>query len=160
MLLDHLNFYVVIYEDHTISSSCKGDGVSIYPDRGEEFGSSIPHLPKALIWDPLQGDFTSMANPIFTYNNASATCALCDRTKNPHPDYSHEPIVTTRIKLHRGDQKLCINCYWDIAAVAKNSQTKLQDIVSEKLNIRRLMRKNLPDISERELCEPNDPSED
>ena len=49
-----------------------------------------------------------MANPIFTYNNASSTCALCDRRKNPHPDYSHEPIVTTRIKLYRGDQELCI----------------------------------------------------
>lgn len=101
-----------------------------------------------------------MANPIFTDNNVSATCALCDRTKNPHPDYSHEPIVTTRIKLHRGDQELCINCYWNIAAVAKNSQTSLRDIVSEKLNTRRIMLKNLLNISERQLGEPNDPSED
>jgi hypothetical protein len=160
MLLDHLNFYVVLFEDHTTSFQCKGDGVSLYRDHGEEFGSSIPHLPKALIWDPLQGAFASMANPIFTYNDASANCALCDRTKNPHPDYSHEPIVTTRVKLHRGDQELCINCYWDIASVAKKSQTTLPDIVSEKLNIRRLMRKKLPATSERQLCEPYDTSDD
>ena len=25
-------------------------------DRGEEFGSLIPRLPKALMWDPLQGE--------------------------------------------------------------------------------------------------------
>ena len=160
MLLDYLNFYVVICEDHTTSSSCKGDGGSLYRDRGEEFGSSIPHLPKALIWDPLQGEYASMNNPIFTYNKASATCALCNRTKNPHLDYNHEPIVTTRAKLHRGDQELCINCYWDIATVAKKFQTTLPDIVSEKLNIRQLMRKNLPATSECQLCEPNDPSED
>ena len=84
MLLDHLNFYVVIFEDHTISSSCKGDGVSLYRDRGEEFGSSIPHLPKALIWDPLQGEFAFMTNPIDTYNHAHVSYALCDRTNNPH----------------------------------------------------------------------------
>ena len=100
-----------------------------------------------------------MANPIFTYNNANASCAVCNRTKNPHPDYSHEPIVTTRLKLHRGDQDLCINCYWDIATVATNSQANISDIVSEKLNIRRLLTKSAPSTSGRQLCESDDPSD-
>ena len=92
----------------------------------------------------LAGGILSMANPIFTYNNANASCALCDRTKNPNPDYSHEPIVTTRLKLPRGHYELCINCYWDIATLAKSSQTNIGNILDEKLNINRLLRKNSP----------------
>ena len=137
---------------------CKGDGVLICQDHGEEFGSSIPRLPKASIWDPLQGEYVSMINPTFTYNNPDASCALCDRTKNPHPDYSHEPIVTTRLELRRGDQDLCINCYWEIVALAMNSQANILDIVNEKLNMRRLITKNAPSTSERYRRQPDDPN--
>ena len=55
-----------------------------------------------------------MNKPIFTYNVLNASCTFCDRIQNPHPDYSDEPIVITRLKLHQGDQEVCINCYWDI----------------------------------------------
>lgn len=149
---------MVIFHDHTSYTKCKGDGVLICQDHGEEFGSLIPRLPKASIWDPLQGEFVFMINPTFTYNNADASCALCDRTQNPHPDYSHEPIVTTRLKLRRGDQDLCINCYWDIVALDMNSHANILDIVNEKLNMRRLIIKNAPSASERYLCQPDDPN--
>ena len=149
---------MVIFHDHTTYTECKGDGVLICQDHGEEFGSLIPRLPKASIWDPLQGEFVFMINPTFTYNNADASCALCDRTQNPHPDYSHEPIVTTRLKLRRGDQDLCINCYWDIVALDMNSHANILDIVNEKLNMRRLIIKNAPSTSERYLCQPDDPN--
>ena len=62
-----------------------------------------------------------MNKPIFTYNDPNASCTFCDRTQNPHPDYSDEPIVITRLKLHQGDQEVCINCYWDMVAVANAS---------------------------------------
>ena len=156
--MDHLNLDVVIFHDHTTYTLCKGDGVLICQDHGEEFGSLIPRLPKASIWDPLQGEFVFMINPTFTYNNADASCALCDLTQNPHPDYSHEPIVTTRLKLRRGDQDLCINCYWDIVALDMNSHANILDIVNEKLNMRRLIIKNAPSTSERYLCQPDDPN--
>jgi hypothetical protein len=99
-----------------------------------------------------------MINPTFTYNNPHASCALCDRTKNPHPDYSHEPIVTTRLELRRGDQDLCINCYWEIVTLAMNSQANILDIVNEKLNMRRLITKNAPSTSERYRRQPDDPN--
>jgi hypothetical protein len=156
--LDHLNFHLVIFLDRTTYKRCKGDGVLICQDHGEEFGSSIPRLPKASIWDPLQGEYVSMINPTFTYNNPDASCALCDRTKNPHPDYSHEPIVTTRLELRRGDQDLCINCYWEIVALAMNSQANILDIVNEKLNMRRLITKNAPSTSERYRRQSDDPN--
>ena len=149
---------MVIFHDHTTYTKFKGDGVLICQDHGEEFGSLIPRLPKASIWDPLQGEFVFMINPTFTYNNADASCALCDRTQNPHPDYSHEPIVTTRLKLRRGDQDLCINCYWDIVALDMNSHANILDIVNEKLNMRRLIIKNAPSASERYLRQPDDPN--
>jgi hypothetical protein len=148
--------YLKVTLPHHLS---EGDGALLRLDRGEEFDSSIPQLPKALIRDPLQGDFATMSNPIFTYNNPNASCALCDRIKNPHPDYSHEPIVTTRLKLHRGYQDLCINCYWDVAAATRNCREKILDIFSEKLNIRRLLQKNSPAISGHQLCQPDNPSE-
>ena len=99
-----------------------------------------------------------MINPTFTYNNPDASCALCDRTENPHPDYSHEPIVTTRLKLRRGHQDLCINCYWEIVALAMNSQANILAIVNEKLNMRRLITKNAPSTSERYLRQPDNPN--
>ena len=99
-----------------------------------------------------------MINPTFTYNNADASCALCDRTQNPHPDYSREPIVTTRLKLRRGEQDLCINCYWDIVALDMNSHANILDIVNEKLNMRRLITKNAPSTSGRYLRQPDDPN--
>ena len=79
--------------------------------------------------------------PTFTYNDRNASCAFCDRTKNPHPDYTHEPIVITRLKLHQGEQEVCINCYWDMAAVANASDASIMDIATEKLNVMRLLSK-------------------
>ena len=82
-----------------------------------------------------------MNKPIFTYNDPNASCAFCDRTKNPHPDYTHEPIVITRLKLRNGEQEVCVNCYWDMAAVASASNSSITDIVTEKLNVMRLLSK-------------------
>jgi hypothetical protein len=82
-----------------------------------------------------------MNKPIFTHNIPNASCAFCDRTKNPHPDYTHEPIVITRLKLHQGEQEMCINCYWDMVAVANASDASIMDIATEKLNVMRLLSK-------------------
>ena len=82
-----------------------------------------------------------MNKPIFTYNHPNASCTFCDRTQNPHPDYNHEPIVITRLKLHQGDQEVCINCYWDMVAVANTSDASIMDIATEKLNVMRLLSK-------------------
>ena len=82
-----------------------------------------------------------MNKPIFTYNHPNASCTFCDRTQNPHPDYSDEPIVITRLKLHQGDQEVCINCYWDIVEVANTFDASIMDIATEKLNVMRLLSK-------------------
>ena len=84
-----------------------------------------------------------MNKPIFTYNDPNASCTFCDRTQNPHPDYNHEPIVITRLKLHQGDQEVCINCYWDMVAVANASGASIMDIATEKLNVMRLLSKQV-----------------
>ena len=82
-----------------------------------------------------------MNKPIFTYNHPNASCTFCDRTQNPHPDYSDEPIIITRLKLHQGNQEVCINCYWDIVEVANASGASIMDIATEKLNVMRLLSK-------------------
>jgi len=82
-----------------------------------------------------------MNKPIFTYNVPNASCTFCDQIQNPHPDYSDEPIVITRLKLHQGDHEVCINCYWDMVAVANASSASIMDIATEKLNVMRLLSK-------------------
>ena len=54
---------------------------------------------------------------------------------------SDEPIVITRLKLHQGDQEVCINCYWDMVEVANTSDASIMDIATEKLNVMRLLSK-------------------
>ena len=98
--------------------------VQLYRDRGEEFGSSIPHLPKALIWDPLQGVFASMDRSNFLPTITPAPLVrFAIVQKTPTPIIAMNLSLQRAAKLHRGDQELCINCYWDIAAVAQNPQT-------------------------------------
>ena len=36
---------------------------------------------------------------------------------------------------------MCINCYWDMAAVANASDASIMDIATEKLNVMRLLSK-------------------
>ena len=55
MLLDHLNFYVVIFEDHTKFLFITLYDVSLYRDRGEEFGGSIPQSASSFNMGSLAG---------------------------------------------------------------------------------------------------------
>jgi hypothetical protein len=80
-----------------------------------------------------------MNKPDFTYNNPSASCVFCDRTGNPHPDFQHEPIVTTRLIVNQNEQEVCINCYCEIAEIAKAANTTVTMVTEEKINLLRIL---------------------
>ena len=84
---------------------------------------------------------TGMERPKFSYNNPAATCLFCDRTHNPHPDFKHEPIVTTRLVLGQREREICINCYYDMLERANLENSSFSKMLEEKLNIQRILEK-------------------
>ncbi len=77
---------------------------------------------------------------IFAYNKTKAFCQFCDRTRNPHPEYD-EPIVTTKLEINKNEVEVCINCYYDLQIVAKNTGNTLMSVIKEKHNMQRLFAK-------------------
>lgn len=82
-----------------------------------------------------------MKKPVFVYNNPNASCAFCCRTHNPHPDYSHEPLVTALITLDDKRYEVCINCHCDMIETSERTNTELALILKEKVNLSRLLNK-------------------
>jgi hypothetical protein len=77
----------------------------------------------------------------FRYNNLSAFCNFCDRTRNPHPEFKDEPIVTTRLVVNQKKLEVCINCYWELAEAADAFKKPLALLVKEKINLMRILNK-------------------
>lgn len=82
-----------------------------------------------------------MSRPKFKYNDTAATCLFCDRTHNPHPDFEHEPIVTTRLLVAHKEREVCINCYYDMLGVAGSENKSISKLLEDKLNIQRILNK-------------------
>ena len=82
-----------------------------------------------------------MNRPKFQYNSATASCLFCERTDNPHPDFKHEPIVTTRLIVKNKEREVCINCYYELLEVAESSSKSVTVILEEKLNLVRIFDK-------------------
>ena len=82
-----------------------------------------------------------MERPSFKYNNASASCHFCNRTHNPHPEFQHEPIVTTWLMVNQKEQEVCINCYYEMLEVAKSLNTSLPRVLEQKVNLLRIFNK-------------------
>ena len=107
--------------------------------------SRIPLMGLAFInlfgFEVRDRSFNWMKRPKFQYNNTTASCLFCDRTHNPHPDFKHEPIVTTRLMIKQKEKELCINCYYEMLAVANSSNKHVMAILEEKLNLLRIFKK-------------------
>ena len=84
-----------------------------------------------------------MELPEFRYNNLSASCSFCDRTRNPHPEFKDEPIVTTRLVVNQKKLEVCINCYCELAETADASNEPLTLLVEEKINLIRILNKKI-----------------
>ena len=82
-----------------------------------------------------------MELPEFRYNNLSASCNFCARTRNPHPEFKDEPVVTTRLVVNQKKLEVCINCYCELAEVADASKKPLDLLVGEKINLIRILNK-------------------
>ena len=82
-----------------------------------------------------------MELPEFRYNNLSASCNFCDRTRNPHPKFKDEPIVTTGLVVNQKKLEVCINCYCELAEAADASKKPLTLLVEEKINLIRILNK-------------------
>jgi len=79
--------------------------------------------------------------PEFRYNNLSASCNFCDRTRNPHPKFKDEPVVTTGLVVNQKKLEVCINCYCELAEAADASKKSLTLLVEEKINLIRILNK-------------------
>ena len=82
-----------------------------------------------------------MELPEFRYNNLSASCNFCDRTRNPHPKFKDEPVVTTGLVVNQKKLEVCINCYCELAEAADASKKSLTLLVEEKINLIRILNK-------------------
>ena len=82
-----------------------------------------------------------MELPKFRYNNLSASCNFCDRTRNPHPEFKHEPILTTRLVVNQKKLEVCINCYCELTDAADASKKPLNLLIEEKINLIRILNK-------------------
>ena len=82
-----------------------------------------------------------MELPEFRYNNLSASCNFCDRTRNPHPKFKDEPIVTTGLVVNQKKLEVCINCFCELAEAADASKKPLTLLVEEKINLIRILNK-------------------
>lgn len=80
-----------------------------------------------------------MKQPVFIYNNTNAECVFCCRTHNPHPDYSHEPIVTTLMTVDDKEHEVCINCHCDMIETSERTNKELTLILRERINLNRLL---------------------
>ena len=82
-----------------------------------------------------------MELPKFRYNKLSASCNFCDRTRNPHPEFKDEPIVTTRLVINQKKLEVCINCYCELTDAADASKKSLNLLIEEKINLIRILNK-------------------
>mgnify|MGYP004001208333 FL=1 len=82
-----------------------------------------------------------MRKPNFTYNKSNSTCCFCSRTCNPHPDFD-EPLVTTKVKTNNKVIELCINCYFDLETLVKESKQPFAEVVKEKENLLWILNKS------------------
>ena len=71
----------------------------------------------------------------------SVVCLYGERTHNPHPDFKHEPIVTTRLIVKSREREVCINCYYELLEAALSSSKSFPVILEEKLNLVRIFEK-------------------
>jgi hypothetical protein len=77
----------------------------------------------------------------FNYNKPDASCHFCNRTENPHPDFD-EPIVTAKLAANNQEIEVCINCYCELEASAKVGNQPFSQLVTEKLNVLRILSKS------------------
>ena len=84
---------------------------------------------------------SNMKKPVFIYNNPNAACVFCCRTHNPHPDYRHEPIVTTRMTVDDKEHEVCINCHCDMIETSERTKKELTLILRERVTLSRLLNK-------------------
>ena len=74
----------------------------------------------------------------FVYNRPEANCDLCQRARNPHPDFD-EPLVVTDIQLNKKTISICINCYEELEIIAFKTKQTVLEILREKINLIKLL---------------------
>ena len=75
----------------------------------------------------------------FIYNKNDARCMWCNRTKNPHPDFTFETIPTKVFKSKKGRKiELCFSCYeHEIKAI--DEDTDFEEKLDKKFELLKLL---------------------